>query len=193
MEIDKIKEKLKGKLKKNRYIHTLGVAKEARRLALIYGEDADKAYLAGLLHDCAKGYSIDEQIKLSKEYGVELDDNLLNSPPVIHGFLGVEIAKREYGVSDIEILNAIRYHTVGRAGMTVLEKIVYIADLTEENRDFDGVEELRENVDKDLDRTLILCLKQQFVVQGMRENTIHPNMVYMWNDLLIKNKDYCEK
>ena len=193
MEIDKIKEKLKGKLKKNRYIHTLGVAKEARRLALIYGADADKAYLAGLLHDCAKGYSIDEQIKLSKEYGVELDDNLLNSPPVIHGFLGVEIAKREYGISDIEILNAIRYHTVGRAGMTVLEKIVYIADLTEENRDFDGVEELRQSVDKDLDRTLILCLKQQFVVQGKRENTIHPNMVYMWNDLLIKNKDYCEK
>ena len=188
MEIDKIKEKLKGKLKKNRYIHTLGVAKEARRLALIYGADADKAYLAGLLHDCAKGYSIDEQIKLSKEYGVELDDNLLNSPPVIHGFLGVEIAKREYGISDIEILNAIRYHTVGRAGMTVLEKIVYIADLTEENRDFDGVEELRQSVDKDLDRTLILCLKQQFVVQGKRENTIHPNMVYMWNDLLINSE-----
>lgn len=193
MEIDKIKEKLKGKLKKNRYIHTLGVAKEAKRLALIYGADADKAYLAGLLHDCAKGYSIDEQISMSKEYGVELDDNLLNSPPVIHGFLGVEIAKREYGISDIDILNAIRYHTVGRADMTVLEKIVYIADLTEENRDFDGVEELRHSVDKNLDRTLILCLKQQFVVQGKRENTIHPNMVYMWNDLLIKNKDYCEK
>ncbi len=189
MELEEIKEKLKKTLKKKRYIHTLGVADEARRLAAIYGEDTDKAYLAGLLHDCAKGYSTDEQKELAKKYGVELDRDLLNSPPVIHGFLGVEIARRDYGVKDEAVLNAVRYHTVGRAGMTMLEKIVYIADLTEKNRSFEGVRELRKTVDKDIDRTLILCLKQQFAVQGKRENTIHPNMVYMWNDLLINNKD----
>jgi predicted HD superfamily hydrolase involved in NAD metabolism len=98
----------------------------------------------------------------------------------------VEIAKSEYGITDDEILNAIKYHTVGKAGMTLLEKIIYIADMTEENRDFDGVDELRATVDKDLDETILKSITQQFKLQSERRSVIHPNIVYMWNDLIFK-------
>jgi predicted HD superfamily hydrolase involved in NAD metabolism len=181
-----MKDKLKKALPEKRYRHSLGVAKEAVRLAKIYGADEEKAYIAGLLHDCAKGYTIEKQTELCDELKVDLDEASRMCPPVIHGFLGVEIAKSEYGITDDEILNAIKYHTVGKAGMTLLEKIIYIADMTEENRDFDGVDELRATVDKNLDETILKSITQQFKLQSERRSVIHPNIVYMWNDLIFK-------
>ncbi|MCD8391017.1 MAG: bis(5'-nucleosyl)-tetraphosphatase (symmetrical) YqeK [Firmicutes bacterium] len=184
-DYEKIKNRLEKILPKKRYIHSLGVADEARRLAAIYGADEDKAYLAGLLHDNAKAYPIEKQIALCADYGVKLDDALLQCPPVIHGFLGRAIAKKDYKIKDKGILNAIRYHTVGRAGMSLLEKIIYIADMTEPSRDFDGVEDLRRQVDADLDEALIMCIREQLAVQCGRRSTIHPNMICMWNDLIL--------
>lgn len=186
-----IKEKLKDCLKPDRYRHVLGVAAEAKRLAELYGADEDKAYTAGLLHDCAKGFSIDEQKELCAELSVPLDDAMLQCPAVIHGFLGAELARERYGIADTEIINAIKYHTVGRAGMSLLEKIVYIADMTEKNRSFDGVRELRRAVDVNLDEALVLCIGQQLKLQCGRRRTIHPNIIYMWNDL-IANGDLTE-
>lgn len=183
---DEIKKKLKDSLPKKRYRHSLGVADEAKRLAKLYGANENKAYLAGLLHDCAKGISTDRQLEECDNRGVELDEWTRKCPPVVHGFLGVEIAKTEYGISDNEILNAIKYHTVGGAGMTVLDKIIYIADMTETNRDFDGVDELRKAVNKDLDEAILISIGQQFGLQEKRRGIIHPNIVYMWNDLIFK-------
>ncbi|MCC8160389.1 MAG: bis(5'-nucleosyl)-tetraphosphatase (symmetrical) YqeK [Oscillospiraceae bacterium] len=182
-----MKEKLKKALSPKRYAHSLGVADEAKRLALKYGADEEKAYTAGLLHDCAKGYSIEEQIELCERLNVLLDDAALQCPPVIHGFLGSVIAKTEYGINDEEILSAIKYHTVGRAGMSLLEKIVYIADMTEVNRDFDGVENLRETLERGLNEALMLSVEQQLKLQTKRRGVIHPNIIYMWNDLLKEN------
>jgi predicted HD superfamily hydrolase involved in NAD metabolism len=181
-----MEDKLKKALPEKRYNHSVGVANEAVRLAKMYGADEEKAYVAGILHDCAKGYTIERQIELCDELNVDLDEAARMCPPVIHGFLGVEIAKKEYGISDDEILNAIKYHTVGKAGMTTLEKIIYIADMTEENRDFDGVDELREAVDKSLDEAILKSIAMQFELQSKRKNIIHPNIVYMWNDLISK-------
>lgn len=183
-----MKEKLKKVLDEKRYKHSIGVAEEAKRLAELYGADSEKAYIAGLLHDCAKGYSIEEQIELCGKTGILLDSATLDCPPVIHGFLGAELAKTEYRITDTDILNAIKYHTVGNAGMTLLEKIIYISDMTEINRDFDGVRELREAVDKDLDEAVLISIKQQLVLQTERQRTIHPNMIYMWNDLILNKR-----
>ena len=183
-----MEEKLKEILSEKRFRHSLGVAKEAKRLAKLYGADEEKAYTAGLLHDCAKGYSIEEQIKLCDKLNVKLDESLRICPPVIHGFLGAEVAKKEYGISDDEILQSIKYHTVGRAGMSLLEKIIYIADMTEENRDFDGVDELRDAVNKDLNEALLISIEQQFKLQFKRRSTLHPNMIDMWNDLVLKSR-----
>ena len=183
-----MKEKLKKVLNEKRYKHSIGVAEEAKRLASFYGADTDKAYTAGLLHDCAKCYSGGEQIELCEKKGVMLDRATLDCPAAIHGFLGAEIVRTEYGIDDTDILNAIRYHTVGRAGMTLLEKIVYIADMTEEGRDFDGVDELRAALKKDLDEAVLRSVRQQFMLQYSRLGVIHPNMIYMWNDLILNKK-----
>lgn len=179
-------DRLKKTLPEKRYIHSLGVAEEAKRLAALYGADAEKAYTAGLLHDCAKGYTIERQIELCGELDVNLDAETLQCPAVIHGFLGRAIAKTEYGISDKEILDAIEYHTVGRAGMSVLEKIIYIADMTEVNRDFPGVDELRKTVGENLDEAIIKSIDQQLRLQSERRGTIHPNIIYLWNDLIKK-------
>ncbi len=177
-------ERLKNTLPEKRYRHSLGVADEAVRLSKIYGADTEKAYVAGLLHDCAKGFSHEKQAELCEELGVQLDEATRMCPPVIHGFLGVEIAKRDYGISDEEILNAIKYHTVGNAGMSLLEKIIYIADMTEVNRDFDGVDTLRAAADKDIDEAIILSIINQLKLQSDKRGVIHPNMICMWNDLV---------
>lgn len=178
---EEIKEALKKTLSNRRYTHSLGVADEARRLAKLYGEDEEKAYMAGLLHDCAK--EIDEPVKRCQDLGVELDDIMRLNKGLIHGPLGAEIARCDFGINDEEILSAIRWHTVGKAGMTLLEKIIYIADMTEENRDFEGVEKLREAVNSDLDKAILLDIGQHLQVLEKRGAIIHPNTILLRNDL----------
>lgn len=183
---EEIKEILKKTLSKRRYTHSLGVAEEAKRLAGLYGADEKKAYLAGLLHDCAK--ETDNPIKRCEELDVPLDDIMRSSAGLIHGPLGAEIARLEFGIADEEIHGAIRWHTVGKADMTLLEKIIYIADMTEQNRDFDGVAKLRRAVDRDLDEAILISIEEQFKRLSKTRRTIHPNTVCMWNDL-ISNKE----
>ena len=112
--IDNYKNKLKSMLSEKRYKHSLGVCDEAVKLAEKYGADTEKAYTAGILHDCAKGYDTDDQIKLCQKYGVVLDDITLACKPVIHAPLGAKIAKAEYGVNDKDVLDAIMCHTVAK-------------------------------------------------------------------------------
>lgn len=188
---EEIKKTLKKTLSKRRYIHSLGVADEAKRLASIYGADTDKAYLAGLLHDCAKEINSAVQLSMCEDLGVELDEITRRNPGLIHGPLGAEIAKLDYGIDDERILGAIRWHTVGKAGMTLLEKIIYIADFTEPNRDFDGVDELRRTVNSDLDEAILLSVAQHTEILAKRGADMHPNTIFMRNDL-ISNKGGAE-
>lgn len=179
---DKIKETLKSSLSQRRYIHCLGVADEGKRLAKIYGADEDMAYLAGLLHDCAK--EMKNQASLCDELNVEIDDIMRQNTGIIHGPLGAEIAKRNFGIDNEEILGAIRWHTVGKANMTLLEKIIYIADFTEVNRNFDGVDKLRKAAGKDLNKAILISAQKQISKFAENKQSIHPNTVYMWNDLI---------
>ena len=107
-----MKDKLKKTLSEKRYKHSLGVCDEAVKLARIFGADEEKAYIAGLLHDCAKGYDIDKQIELCAEYGIELDKITIACKAVIHAPLGAAVAKDKYGIDDEEILEAIASKSV---------------------------------------------------------------------------------
>lgn len=184
MDIKEIKEKLKTALDEKRYNHSISVADEAVRLAKRYGYDEDKAYLAGLVHDCAKCITYSDAIKS----GCELDRETLACPGVVHAPVGAYVAEREYGITDIEILDAIRYHTVAREKMTLLDKIIYLADIIEPYRDFDGVEELRKLCNEDLDLAFCEALRRSVVFNIEKGNIIHPNTLYAWNEMCMKNK-----
>ena len=129
-----ILEDLKGKLKKSRFLHTIGVSDTAACLAMRYHSDVEAAILAGLLHDCAKGFSKEEQLALVDKYSIKLNEAEQLNHELIHAKLGAKLANEIYKVDSKEIINSIRYHTTGRPEMTLLEKILYVADYIEPNR-----------------------------------------------------------
>lgn len=160
-ELYEIRNKLSKKLKKDRFEHTLGVMYTAASLAMCYGENIDKALKAGLLHDCAKFCSAEEQIILCRKYNVELTSSELEMPALIHAKLGACLAQQKYEIKDPDILDAVRYHTTGRPGMTMLEKIIYIADYIEPNRKvIPGLQEIRSLVFQDIDRAVYLSAQR---------------------------------
>lgn len=175
---------LRGTIPPPRYMHTIGVADEARRMAARFGADESAAWLAGLLHDCAKGIPTAEQSATCDRLGVVLDDETRRCPSVIHGFLGAHLARTRWGVTDEAILNAIRLHTIGGAGMSLLERIVFLADATEPRRDFAGVDAIREAAKTNLDEALRLYVAGQFRHLTSRRVPIHTGLVRLWNDLV---------
>lgn len=133
--IVKIRKKLKNELDKERYEHTLGVMYTAAALAMRYEEDIDNALMAGLLHDCAKCIPADAKIKLCDRYHLNVSEIELANPSLLHAKLGAFLAAKKYGIRNKEIINAIASHTTGRPAMTLLEKIIYIADYMEPGRE----------------------------------------------------------
>lgn len=157
--IGKIKKKLEKDLEEKRFEHTIGVADTAFALALRYGEDVEKAYIAGLLHDCAKCIDNDKKMSLCKKYNVELSKVEKENPFLIHAKLGAALAKAKYDIEDEGILEAIKYHTTGREDMSLLEKIIFSADYIEPNRkNILGIDEIRETIFEDFDKAVYLIL-----------------------------------
>lgn len=158
LKLDDIYERLRGFLSEKRLIHSLGTMIMAGKLAERYADGDNilykKALLAGLLHDCAKQVVLDEEemIARCKQYGVSEADCGKYTSALMHAVLGEIYAKEVFGVEDVDILSAIRYHTTGRVEMTLLEKIIYVSDSIEETRSYPGVEKYRklafENIDK---------------------------------------------
>lgn len=155
-----IERKLQDVLKKKRYTHTLGVRYTAAALAMCHGCSIEKAQMAGLLHDCAKGYSEEELLALATKYNLEISKAERKTPHLLHAKVGAYLAEHEYGVSEEEILNAIRFHTTGKPDMTVLEKIIFIADYIEPNRRMlDGLPQCRTLAFENLDMAMYQILK----------------------------------
>ncbi len=146
--------------------HVLGTEQEAIHLAERWGGDVEKARRAALLHDCTKKLNMEEQMLLCEQYGVVLDELEKRAPKLLHAKTGAAIAETVFG-ADEELASAIRWHTTGRAGMTLLEKIIYLADYMEPTRDFPGVGELRRVCYEDLDAGLLLGL--EMTIQEMKE------------------------
>ncbi|MEG1442443.1 MAG: bis(5'-nucleosyl)-tetraphosphatase (symmetrical) YqeK, partial [Oscillospiraceae bacterium] len=155
MELCKIEAQLKSILSERRFKHSLGVANEAKKLAEFYNADVQKAYLAGLVHDCAKEIPTEKMVAiLNDNYGIIVDSLMTAMPKLLHGTLGACVAQSEFDIYDAEVLDAIRCHTTGKANMSMLAKIIYIADYIEPNRDFEGVDELRELTYKNIDKAI---------------------------------------
>jgi|SRR5690625_2569867 len=160
MEKEYIEKRLINKIGKKRWAHSLRVLKEAEKLANLYGADLKQVYLAALLHDCGKLQDKDELLKRAKHFGIILDDIRMNNLELIHAPLGAKIAEKEFKITDKNVLKAIKYHTTGREGMSLLEKIIFLADYIEEARSFPGVEKVRQLAYKDLDRAIFQALDQ---------------------------------
>ncbi len=157
--VEQAQKRLEQMLGQDRLCHSYGVAREAVRLAKLYGADPQKAYYAGLCHDICKNMPAQEQLQWIKRSAIMLDDAFYRQPPIWHGFAAAQYIREELGVEDEEILGAVRYHTTGRAGMSLLEKIVFTADLTEENRDYADVETVRLLAGQSLDQAVFYILR----------------------------------
>lgn len=144
--------------KESRVRHVIGCSETARELALIHGADPDDAERAGILHDVTKALDGEDQLRLCDKYGIILNDFERKHTKLLHAVTGAAVAERVFGESEA-VCRAIRWHTSGKADMTVLEKIIYVADYMEPNRDFPGVEKLRKLAKTDLDAALLLGLE----------------------------------
>lgn len=186
MLTDTIHDYIKSNLSKKRYMHTLGVAEEAERLAKRYGADTKKAYFAGLAHDLAKEIpEIELKLKLKTLGKEELLDYY--SYPLLHGPAAAAILEKEFSVEDKEILDAVHYHTTGKEDMGILTKIIYLADFIEPNRNFTGVKEAREAAEESLDKGIIVASGMVIIHTVRRGKEIHPDTVLARNYLLKEN------
>lgn len=181
-DITEIRKKLERKLKPERYEHTLGVMYTASSLAMCHGADIQNALLAGLLHDCGKCCPAKEQMKLCREYKMQLTESELKMPALIHARLGAYLAEHEYNMKDARILDAIRYHTTGRPDMTLLEKILYIADYIEPGRQqIAGLEQVRRAAFSDIDEAVALSAGSTLSYLESIKREIDPMTVETYN------------
>lgn len=173
-------EKVQKKMSAKRFSHVLGVEEAALALATRYGVSPEKASIAALVHDYAKERSdadFTEEIKNGA-----FDSDLLNYGNAIwHGLVGAEFVKRELGITDEEILNAVRLHTTGGQEMTLLDKIIYVADYIEAGRDFPGVEEARMIAKKDLDQAVAYETQHTLLHLIEKQQLIYPKTIATYN------------
>lgn len=158
-QIKRFSENLKTRVNENRYRHSLGTMEEAAALAKIYGADEQKATLAGLLHDITKDLTKKEHLELIRESGKTEDPDEICCKGLLHAVTAPIVLEKELGISDPEILSAVRLHTRAKPNMTLLEKILYIADFTEPTRVYADADFYRRIAREDLDKTLFLSLR----------------------------------
>jgi len=170
-DVSEKKKLLKTMLSQKRFQHSLNVAAECRKLAEKYGEDPDKAYFAGLLHDICKELPAEEQKELVLNSGYAVCREELETRSLWHAIAGAYYLKSKFGIEDIDILDSIRFHTVGRAGMTRLEEIVYLGDLISAERDYKDVEKMRKITYVSLDAAMLeafsFSIKNQIKKNGL--------------------------
>lgn len=180
------KEILQKRLTPKRYNHSLCVADEAVRLAKKYGGDCDKAYLAGLLHDITKNASEQEHLHIFSKFGIMLNGVEKNAEKLWHAISGAAFVKYEMGITDEDIVIAIRYHTTAREGMTHLEKILYLADFTSSDRDYDDIDIMRQKVEVSIEAALDYALSYTINDLVARGKPLHLDTVRAYNENVLK-------
>ncbi len=185
LSLDDVLTKLEKELTPKRYQHSLGTAEWSKKLAQLHGLNEDKAYIAGLLHDCAKCYP-EEKLRHIVNDILHLDPSEFISSKTLHAPASAYIAEKEYGVEDKEILSSIRWHTIGKKNMTTFEKIIFIADKVEtRTRDKDFLGEARELLEtKDgLDKAIIISYKETIKSLVERDLKICIDTIEIYNSL----------
>lgn len=181
---------LKQSLKPNRYTHSVNTMKVAVSLAQHYGENADIAAVAGLLHDCAKNLSDDETKQYCEANGIKLNEIELRQVFLMHGAVGSIIAKEKYGVESEVILNAIKYHTTGFAKMNMMDKIIFLADYIEPSRTHCEVEDARKLAYVDINKALLRAFDNVIKYVINCNGLIHPSTIEARNSILISENKF---
>lgn len=186
MEYKEIENDVKSVLSEYRFTHSLGVAKKAIELAKIYGVQEEIAKKVGIAHDIAKEMTDEEMIEYAKANNIRIDEIETVKPSLLHGKIGADIAAKKFGFTQ-DMINAIKWHTTGRENMSMLEKIIYVADKTEENRKGTrfNLEKSRELSTQNIDETLIFLMNEFITYNVKNEWLIHPETIIARNDLLL--------
>lgn len=185
---EKIITLIMSKLTADRFNHSLNVADSAKELALSYGADVDKAYTAGLLHDVMKNASEEEQLGVLSEAGIELMPVERENKKLWHAIAGAAYVKFVMGIDDRDIIRAVRYHTTGRSGMSLLERIVYLADYISADRNYNGVEDMRRLCKSDSDEAILYALTFGIPDLVSKGRVIHPDSIDLYNEVIIKKR-----
>ncbi|NMA55146.1 MAG: HD domain-containing protein [Firmicutes bacterium] len=180
-----LKLQLKNSLSQQLFTHSVNTARTAMALARRYESDPSQAYLAGLLHDCAKECAPQYLLQTAIAFGIVRDDSEKRHPDLLHDRVGALLAWKKYGIQDKEVLTAIAVHTLGAETMGLLDKIVYIADLIEPGRDFPAVGGLRALAHQDLDRAVLIAMDNTISRVLQRGLFLHPQTVQARNSLLL--------
>ncbi len=184
MQPDRYIKIMREKLDRELFAHSLGVADAAANLAEQYGADRDKAYLAGLIHDYGKRFNGQELLNLAREMDIALDRITRQEPRLLHAPVGAALIRKELQINDPDILSAVANHTIGRSGMSQLEKIVYLADYIERGRDFPAVNKIRQAALENLEQALLEAV--EFAIRSVldRKLLLHPRSIAFRNELL---------
>ena len=184
MEIEKYIGEL-DRLSEFRRIHSLNVSVEAVRLAGKYGADVEKARLAGLLHDVTKETSPEEQLKFIEKGGIMLTESQRRSPKLWHAISGACYVRDVLGIDDADIFNAIRFHTTARAGMSKLEKVIFLADFTSAERDYPDIDVIRRYAESSLEEGMLYGIR--FTLERLldRSALISPDALSAYNEILM--------
>lgn len=169
IELKKIRKAMERTLDAKRYEHTLGVAYTAAALAMCYGASVKNAQLAGLLHDCAKCLSDDKKLSICEKHNISINDIERRNPSLLHAKVGSFLAMEEYHVTDPDVIHAILNHTTGRPGMSLLEKIIFVSDYIEPERNkAANLDEIRQMAFVNLDAALVRILEGtlQYLEEG---------------------------
>lgn len=188
MTIEEMRQLLRASLKPKRFRHSCAVHDTALELAAFYAADRDKVAVAALLHDCGREVPTPESAARARALGLAPGPIECAQPILLHAVLGPWFAREKYGVTDPDILEAIRRHTTGGAGMTDLAKIIFLADMTEPGRDFPGVEELREASRRNLDEAMLLAYENTLRYLLDQQLLIHPDAVAGYNELVLARR-----
>jgi predicted HD superfamily hydrolase involved in NAD metabolism len=189
MTKNEIKQKLIEKLTPKLYRHSIATGEMAENLARLYKADEEKAYLAGILHDVAKGMDKKELLVYAKSRNIKIDSIQAEQPGLLHGIVASYIVKNEFSIIDDDILHAIEIHSTGSKNMSILDKILYLSDSAEPNRDYDGVEMIRDLAfHGELDKALLIAMKIKLIFVLEKEIMLHLDSIEAWNETAIALK-----
>ena len=177
---------IEQKLNPKRYQHSLNVAKSAVSLAKHFGADEQKAYICGVLHDVMKNSSQQEQLAVIEQAGEKMTDLEMSNPKLWHAIAGAAYMKIILSIDDADMISAVRFHTTARANMTMLEKVIYIADYISEDRDYNGVDDMRQKALSNIDSAVLMGTQFSITDLAKRYKVIHPDTVAAFNELCIK-------
>lgn len=187
LSYEEIYEIVKEKLSEKRFYHSECVVERCIEYAKIYGVDEEKMKIAGIVHDIAKEIPKDEQVHVAEKYEVELDEFEKKHIPLIHAKLGAVIAKKDFECSD-DICESIKWHTTGKENMSMMEKVLFIADATGRDRTFDNTEYLYKLAKENIDEAVRELLKECIIDVINKNSIVHPDAINAFNYIVLNNK-----